>query len=184
MEKLLIFSDLHGVVSGAQILQEAVRLHRPDRILFLGDALYHGPRNDIPADYAPKLVIPVLNGFKDCITAVRGNCDAEVDQMVLDYPLMDTYRIIESDGLRICMTHGHVFHPGSLPDENFDLFLSGHTHVPGISRHYSFTAVNPGSVSMPKEDHPRTYAVLGGKDLIIYTGTHELYMSAELKRSR
>lgn len=176
MKKLLIVSDIHGVLSGAEIVMEAYMLHRPELVLCLGDELYHGPRNEIPEDYAPKKVIPLLNSLEEVILAVRGNCDAEVDEMVLDFRLSEDYKMIDFEGHRLCMTHGHVYDPDHTPDETFDLFLSGHTHVPGIQEYPGYLAVNPGSVSMPKGGHPSTYAVLTEEDITIYTGDHEIYL--------
>ncbi|MBR3359037.1 MAG: phosphodiesterase [Solobacterium sp.] len=175
MKKLLIVSDIHGVVSGMEIVMEAVTLHNPEIILCLGDELYHGPRNDIPEDYAPKKVIPLLNALSERILAVRGNCDAEVDQMVLNFRLMEDYKILEFGEHTICMTHGHVYDPEHTPEEYFDIFLSGHTHMPGISKREDCIVVNPGSVSMPKGGSPRTYAVMTEDSISIYTGDHEIF---------
>lgn len=175
MKKLLIVSDIHGVLSGMEIVLEAMTIHQPDLILCLGDELYHGPRNDIPEDYAPKKVIPLLNSLAERIVAVRGNCDAEVDQMVLDFRIMEDYKMIDFGDKRICITHGHIYDPDHLPEEDFDLFFSGHTHLPSITRRGWFTAINPGSVSMPKGGNPRTYAVLSEESITLYTGDHEIF---------
>ena len=114
--KLLIASDLHGSAYYCQKLLERIEAEQPDRILLLGDLLYHGPRNDLPRDYAPKQVIPMLNGLKDRIVAVRGNCEAEVDQMVLEFPVMADYTtLLLEEGKLLFATHGHKFNPENLP---------------------------------------------------------------------
>ena len=130
-KKLLVVSDIHGAMAGAELVLDALRTHNPDLILCLGDILYHGPRNDLPATYAPKQVIPIMNGLKDRIIAVRGNCEAEVDQMVLEFPVMGDYNILPFLDRKIFMSHGHVYGPAKLPVLNEgDIFLSGHTHIP------------------------------------------------------
>lgn len=147
--KLLIASDLHGSAPAVRALIERVEGEAPDRIALLGDLLYHGPRNDLPEGYAPKEVIGMLNGLAERIVAVRGNCDAEVDQMVLDFPCMADYALIEADGRELCLTHGHLDlalrpRPGSA-------FLSGHTHVKTLDERDGVLFVNPGSTSIPKD---------------------------------
>lgn len=152
--KILIASDIHGSAAAARQLQERVEEEAPDRIVLLGDLLYHGPRNPLPDDYAPMEVAAVLNGWKDRIVAVRGNCDAEVDQMVLEFPCRADYALIEVSGLLIYATHGHL--PGAAPDNLPALpagsaFLSGHTHVKTLERRESILMLNPGSTSIPKD---------------------------------
>ena len=161
MKKLLIVSDLHGVLSGMEIVLEAMTIHQPDLILCLGDELYHGPRNDIPEDYAPKKVIPLLNSLAERIVAVRGNCDAEVDQMVLEFPIMNDSTAIYENGLLISATHGHLYDEFRLPPlSGIDVLLCGHTHVPALHDHGSFVYMNPGSVSIPKGGSSHSYMTL------------------------
>lgn len=159
--KLMIASDIHGSAYYCGKMLECMELERADRLLLLGDILYHGPRNDLPREYAPKKVIAMLNGIKSRILCVRGNCDTEVDQMVLEFPCMADYALI-SDGSRIIYaTHGHIYNESKLPPiSKGDILLSGHTHVPKCEVHDSFIAMNPGSVSIPKENSCHGYMVL------------------------
>ena len=166
--KWMIASDLHGSYYYAQQLQQAFEREQADRLLFLGDLLYHGPRNDLPRDYAPKQVIPLLNSLAPKLLCVRGNCDAEVDQMVLDFPIMADYAVLTEGEQLIYATHGHVYNTAHLPPlQPGDILLHGHTHIPawevfGTDNLY----LNPGSVSLPKENSPHSYLTLeGGKFL-------------------
>jgi len=157
----MIASDIHGSATYCQDLLNAYNREAPERLLLLGDILYHGPRNDLPTGYAPKKVIEMLNPFADAVLCVRGNCEAEVDQMVLQFPVLADYAWLEVNGIRIFATHGHLFgndNPPPLP--NGAVLLCGHTHVPSYIQHQGFTYVNPGSVSIPKEQSPRSYLIL------------------------
>lgn len=176
--KYLVVSDIHGALSGAEAVTEAKDYHAVETILCLGDILYHGPRNDLPVDYAPKKVITIMNALKDHIIAVRGNCEAEVDQMVLEFPCMADYNIIPLKNRKVFMSHGHIYSPSHLPTlVKGDIFLSGHTHVPTAKANESgIYLLNPGSVSLPKEGHPRTYGILTENDFTVYTLDHKEYM--------
>ena len=150
--KLVIASDIHGSAYWCRKLMEVVAQEQPDKLILLGDLLYHGPRNDLPRDYAPKQVIPMLCGYRDQILCVRGNCEAEVDQMVLDFPCMADYALLECDGKTMYLTHGHHFSPEKLPPlGEGSIFLSGHTHVKIDQIHGGIRCLNPGSVSIPKD---------------------------------
>ena len=150
--KLLIASDLHGSAYWCAKLMERIDEENPDRIVLLGDLLYHGPRNDLPRDYAPKQVIAMLSEHKDRILAVRGNCEAEVDQMVLPFSCMADYALLEADGVRMYLTHGHHANPENLPPvAQGTVFLSGHTHVKIDKMVDGIRCLNPGSVSIPKD---------------------------------
>ena len=150
--KILIASDLHGSAYWCGKLMERIQQENPDRIILLGDLLYHGPRNDLPRDYAPKQVIPMLSQHKDKILAVRGNCEAEVDQMVLPFPCMADYALVEADGVSMYLTHGHHASPDNLPAlAEGTVFLSGHTHVKIDKVVDGIRCLNPGSVSIPKD---------------------------------
>ena len=150
--KLLIASDIHGSAYWCRKLMETIEAEQPDKILLLGDLLYHGPRNDLPKEYAPKEVIPMLSSLADRILAVRGNCEAEVDQMVLPFPCMADYAMVEADGMTIYLTHGHLHGPGNLPPlQSGTVFLSGHTHVKMDQTENDIRCLNPGSVSIPKD---------------------------------
>ena len=150
--KLVIASDIHGSAYWCGKLLEVIEQENPDKILLLGDLLYHGPRNDLPRDYAPKKVIPMLSALADRILAVRGNCEAEVDQMVLPFPCMADYALCEVDGLQLYLTHGHLWNPDKLPPlRQGTVFLSGHTHVKLDEERNGIRCLNPGSVSIPKD---------------------------------
>lgn len=153
MAKLLIASDLHGSATAADALCAHIEDFKPDKVLFLGDLLYHGPRNDLPQGYAPKKVIPRLNALKDKIVAVRGNCEAEVDQMVLEFECMRDYAVVKADGLVFALSHGHVYNADNLPPQpGIDVFMSGHTHIKVLEkRQDGLVIVNPGSTSIPKD---------------------------------
>ncbi len=161
--RLMIASDIHGSAKWCGKMLEAWRREAPARLLLLGDLLYHGPRNDLPEGYDPKAVIAMLNGIAPHLLCVRGNCEAEVDQMVLSFPVMAEYCVLYADGLTVYATHGHVRNEDDPPPlQPGDVLLCGHTHVPGCRRHAGFTYVNPGSVSIPKENTPHSYLMLEG----------------------
>ncbi|MBR1821350.1 MAG: phosphodiesterase [Clostridia bacterium] len=159
--KLMIASDIHGSAKWCARLLDALRAEAPDRLILLGDLLYHGPRNDLPEEYAPKRVIAMLNEIAPRLLCVRGNCEAEVDQMVLNFPVMADYCALALDGHIVYATHGHLYGednpPPLLPG---DFLLCGHTHIPGCHRHEGFTYLNPGSVSIPKNNTPHSYCTL------------------------
>ena len=180
-KKYLVVSDIHGALSGASCIPEAFAKHHADAILCLGDILYHGPRNDVPPDYAPKKVIEIMNALSSDIICVRGNCEAEVDQMVLDMPCMSESNSLFLGQRRIFMTHGHIYSPAHLPPlHRQDIFLSGHTHIPTAYQKDGIFLFNPGSISLPKGGHSATYAVLDEKAFTIYTRDHREYMSCDL----
>ena len=160
--KLLFASDLHGSAYYAEKLEELIRNEAPDKTVLLGDLLYHGPRNDLPREYAPKEVIPLLNGKKEKLLCVRGNCDAEVDQMVLEFPVLADYAVLPVGRRLIYATHGHIYHVKNLPPlAPGDVLLHGHTHVPAWTEFGQGNLyLNPGSVSIPKENSPHSYMTL------------------------
>ena len=175
--KYLVISDIHGSAEAANIAIEAYKLHHCDYILCLGDILYHGPRNDLPSSYAPKQVISLLNPLKDKIIAVRGNCDAEVDQMVLDFSITSDYNILFINDHKFFLSHGHIYGPNNLPKLNKeDYFLSGHTNIPTIENHL----LNPGSIALAKNNHPNTYAIIDEENFTVYTTKHEIYMQTKI----
>ena len=150
--KLIIASDIHGSAYWCRKLMEIIEEKDPDKVILLGDLLYHGPRNDLPKDYAPKQVIPMLSSLKEKIIAVRGNCEAEVDQMVLPFPCMADYAQLLIDGKTFYLSHGHHASPDNLPPlEAGSIFLSGHTHVKLDEVRNGIRCLNPGSVSLPKD---------------------------------
>lgn len=162
--KLMIASDIHGSAFYCREMLAAFDREQADRLLLLGDILYHGPRNDLPKEYAPREVIAMLNARKEKIYCVRGNCDTEVDQMVLEFPIMADYCLIPVGNRIIYATHGHRYHLQALPPlQAGDILLHGHTHIPawesfGEGNLY----LNPGSVSIPKEGSCHSYMILEG----------------------
>ena len=165
--KWMIASDLHGSTYYCRKMLEALEREGADRLFLLGDLLYHGPRNDLPREYAPKEVIPLLNGKKEKLLCVRGNCDAEVDQMVLEFPVLADYAVLPVGQRLIYATHGHIYHVKNLPPlAPGDVLLHGHTHVPAWTEFGQGNLyLNPGSVSIPKEDSPHSYMTLEGNTM-------------------
>jgi len=158
--KWMIASDIHGSASCCERMLQRFEAERADRLLLLGDLLYHGPRNDLPEEYRPKAVIGMLNGVKGRLLCVRGNCDCEVDQMVLDFPILADYALLDLGKAMVFATHGHVYHKGALPPLSpGDILLFGHTHVPECTEQGGILCLNPGSVSIPKENSARGYMV-------------------------
>ena len=157
----MIASDIHGSAYYCKELLDAYTREQADRLLLLGDILYHGPRNDLPRDYAPKEVIAMLNPLAADILCVRGNCDTEVDQMVLDFPVLAEYALLTGGNRLIFATHGHIYNAQNLPKLHpGDILLHGHTHIPCCEETNGITVLNPGSVSIPKENSPHSYMVL------------------------
>ncbi len=158
--KLMIASDLHGSAYYTRELVRRFELERAQKLILLGDILYHGPRNDLPREYAPKQVIELLNPLAGKILCVRGNCDCEVDQMVLKFPVLADYGVLFLNGRTVYLTHGHVVNTKNpLPFSDGDILLHGHTHVPACERHENYWYLNPGSVSIPKQDSAHSYMV-------------------------
>ena len=158
--KWMIASDIHGSAYYCSRLIEAYKTEQAERLLLLGDVLYHGPRNDLPRDYAPKKVIEMLNAMKDDIFAVRGNCESEVDQMVLQFPVLAEYALIPAGDSLIYAVHGHNYNEKNLPPlHKGDILINGHTHVPKCVEHDDYVYMNPGSVSIPKEDSHHGYMI-------------------------
>jgi len=159
--KLMIASDIHGSAYYCEKMINAYKKEKADKLFLLGDLLYHGPRNDLPKDYDPKKVISMLNDMAEEILCVRGNCDAEVDQMVLKFPIMAEYCILYLDNRMIFATHGHKFNEENPPLlKKGDILLNGHTHIPRFAKHENYYYINPGSVSLPKAGSNNGYIVL------------------------
>ncbi len=166
--KLLFFSDVHGVPSALKKLFEHADALHPDRMLLLGDALYHGPRNGVPDFYDPVEAADLLNARMEMILAVRGNCDSEVDQMMLRFPMMADYTQLDIPERRFFLTHGHLWNAHHLPPIGTGNVLAhGHTHVPGIARVGEVTIFNPGSISLPKSGFMPTFGFFDGEKLSV-----------------
>lgn len=159
--KLFIISDIHG---SAHWLERALAIYereQADQLILLGDLLYHGPRNPLPDGYDPERVATALNKHRHNIMAVRGNCDAEVDQMLLDFPMMADYTIVYLGKKRLFISHGHIHSMEQLPPLSpGDLFMQGHTHVPVAEKREELIMLNPGSIALPKENYPNSYAII------------------------
>ena len=159
--RYFIASDIHGSAYFCERMLEAFEREGAERLVLLGDLLYHGPRNDLPRDYAPKRVIEMLNARRGEILAVRGNCDTEVDQMVLEFPILAEYALLDIGGTLVFVTHGHRYNLASLPPlKPGDVLLHGHTHIPACETREGITYLNPGSVSIPKDGSRSSYMVL------------------------
>lgn len=167
--KYMFASDIHGSAYYCRKLLEKYRESGADRLILLGDLLYHGPRNDLPKEYAPKEVIAMLNEYKNEIYTVRGNCEAEVDQMVLEFPVLADYAVLVLNGLTFFATHGHVYNQDHLPPlKAGDILIHGHTHLLKAERFGDYVILNPGSTSIPKGGNPATYALLEDRVFTIY----------------
>lgn len=169
MNKIFIASDIHGSAFYCSQMLAAYDREKADKMVLLGDILYHGPRNDLPEEYAPKKVMAMLNERKQDIICVRGNCDTEVDQMVLEFNVMSEQGIIYADGIRLVLAHGHKLSGVTKPVMcSGDVLLCGHTHVPAVKKiavnendesEGYYTYINPGSVSIPKENSWHGYII-------------------------
>ncbi|RXI40020.1 phosphodiesterase [Clostridium tetani] len=174
--KLFFISDIHG---SSYYLEKVINIfekEKADYLVILGDELYHGARNPLPKEYNPKKVAEILNTYKNKIIAVRGNCDSEVDQMVLNYPIMSDYSIILYNNRRLFLTHGHIYNKNNLPTiSNGDVLIYGHTHVPIAEKINNIFIVNPGSITFPKENTPHCYGVLENNTFKIKTLDGEVF---------
>ena len=156
--KYLIASDIHGSAFYCRKMLDRYEKEKADRLIILGDILYHGPRNDLPKEYDPKEVSRLLNERADSIVCVRGNCEAEVDQMMLCFPVMAEYALLSIGEKLIYLTHGHIHGADNPPPlHKGDILLHGHTHIPACEDREAFIYMNPGSVSIPKGDSPHSY---------------------------
>jgi len=160
--KFLIASDLHGSLTAAQAVLARMEAEKADRLILLGDLLYHGPRNPLPEGYDPKNVAALFNAMPVKPLAVRGNCDAEIDQMVLEFPIMADYMLLPLVGGHTAfVTHGHLFNLGQRPPyQRGDVLIHGHTHVHTVETSDGLTYINPGSAALPKENQPKSYMTL------------------------
>ena len=166
---VIVASDIHGSSYYCKKLMEAYEKEKVDTLILLGDILYHGPRNDLPKDYAPKEVIALLNPLKDNIICMQGNCDAEVDQMVLNFPINPGYLVLnhECSGRNFIITHGHHININAMIEHNAnDILLHGHTHVPCCVIKEDYIYMNPGSTSIPKENSHHGYILITEEEVI------------------
>ena len=178
--KYLVVSDIHGSELYMDKIFKVFNDTNCDKLIVLGDFLYHGPRNIIPEGYNPKELALKLNNFGKEIISVRGNCDAEVDQMVLDFNIMDDNKIIDINGYKAFLTHGHHINEDNMPETKIDMFLSGHTHIPVLKRENGIIFLNPGSITLPKQDNPNTYAIIYENKITIYDIDNNVFNELEL----
>ncbi len=173
--KYIIASDLHGSEVYCRKLIEALKRERADKLLLLGDLLYHGPRNPLPEGYDPQAVASLLNAHKQQILCVRGNCDSEVDQMLLEFPILAEYCILSVGNRMMFATHGHRYNEQHLPMlQQGDVLLHGHTHVPALADRGAYLFANPGSLALPKEESESSYLVLDNHTLSLQTLSGEV----------
>ncbi len=178
--KFVFVSDIHGSLFYAKKGLEAFEREQGEQLILLGDEMYHGPRNPLPKEYNPAEVANYLNEYKEKIIAVRGNCDSEVDQMLLDFPILGDYAVLYTGTRRVFVTHGHIFNEDNLPPlSEGDVLIHGHTHIPVAKKQEDIFIVNPGSVSLPKEGHPNTYGVLEDDTFYIKTFDGKIYMEIQ-----
>ena len=166
--KLIFASDIHGSSYYANLLIEEYKKEKADKLILLGDVLYHGPRNALPKDYQPMEVVNLLNQYKDEIICVRGNCDSEVDQMVLEFPIMASYTQLVVDNFTFFLTHGHLFEASNFNKGNNFIYVYGHTHIPVVEKK-DIVILNPGSIALAKNDMPNSYAIYENRKIIIKT---------------
>lgn len=164
--RILVVSDIHGSGYYADKLKEIIKKENPDKIFVLGDLYYHGPRNPLTEEYNPMKVAKLLNSMKDRISVIRGNCDAEVDLMISDFDIRDNI-LEEINGKKMFFTHGHKYNMNNLPAEDFDIMLYGHFHVCFIKENEGKIFVNPGSVTLPKENTPHSYVMIEENEILI-----------------
>lgn len=161
--KLFFISDIHGSEYYLNKALERFNKEQADYLVILGDYLYHGARNPLPKGYEPKKVTAILNSLADKIISIRGNCDSEVDQMVLNFPIMADYSIIFYEGKKLFITHGHIYNENNMPKlKDNDVLIHGHTHIPRAEKVDNVFLLNPGSISLPKENNPHAYGILEG----------------------
>ena len=164
--KLLIISDIHGSGYYAKKIKEIYELERPDKLVLLGDLYYHGPRNDLTQEYAPMEVAEILNSLKDNIIAVRGNCDAEVDEMISDFRIQEEVEMVVNNK-KVLFTHGHVHNIDSIPDRTIDIMFYGHFHTGFIKEEYGKIFANPGSISLPRNNTKHSYIIFNENELVL-----------------
>lgn len=158
--KLMFASDIHGSKAFCEKLLVRYMDESPEKLILLGDLLYHGPRNDLPEEYDPKRVVTLLNLVKDHVLCIKGNCDCDVDQMVLKFPILSQYGCVCVDGITMYLTHGDVYNmENPLPMCEHDILIYGHTHVPMAEENENGFFLNPGSVSIPKEGSENSYMI-------------------------
>ena len=164
--KVLIISDIHGSGYYAEKIEEIVNKENPDKIVLLGDLYYHGPRNDLSQEYAPMKVSKILNSLKDKLVVIKGNCDAEVDEMISEFKFED-YLLMEINGKKVYFTHGHKYNIEKIPYDDFEIMIYGHIHQGFIEEKEGFLFANPGSISLPRLGSNHSYLIFDDTKLIL-----------------
>ena len=164
--KILIISDIHGSSYYAEKIKEIDEREKPDQIVLLGDLYYHGPRNDLTQEYNPMKVAGVLNDFGEKLRTVRGNCDAEVDEMI-SYFKFDQHLTIQVNGKNVFFTHGHIYNMDNLPEQQIDIMFYGHYHTGFIEEENGIIFANPGSISLPKNNTKHSYIVFDEEKIML-----------------
>ncbi|CAE6952760.1 Phosphodiesterase YfcE [Vibrio sp. B1REV9] len=174
--KLFFASDLHGSLPATEETIQLFLASGAQHLILLGDTLNHGPRNPIPEGYNPTQVAELLNQYSEHIISVRGNCDSEVDQMLLNFPMMADYAwLLLESGQRMFLTHGHLYNSAKRPPlRSGDIIAHGHTHVPVAEMQEEAVIFNPGSMTFPRNALPRSYGLLDGKTLTVKTPDGEV----------
>ena len=180
--KLMIASDLHGDADCCLAMLAKYKEEGADELLLLGDILYHGPRNDLPCGYRPKEVISLLSAMEKPPLCVRGNCDTEVDQMVLPFPILADYTCLYIDGVRLFATHGHHHNPENPPPLSAgEVLLFGHTHLPCAAKNgKGILCLNPGSAALPKGGFPKSYMLYENRRFTVKSFSGEVICEAEI----
>ena len=163
--KVLVISDIHGSSYYAEKIKEIVARENPDKIILLGDLYYHGPRNDLTQEYAPMKVAEILNSLKDKLLVVKGNCDAEVDEMISEFKLEDHIEL-KISGVDFFFSHGHKYNMDNVPPVG-KVVVYGHFHTGFITEEYGTIFANPGSISLPKNNTIHSYIIIDEKELIL-----------------
>lgn len=166
--KLFFISDIHGSIDDLNAVINLFEVEKADYLVILGDILYHGPRNPLPTNYNPQEVVKLLNKYKNRIIAIRGNCDSEVDQMLLEFPIMSDFSQIIFDNKRFFLTHGHIFNQSNLPNiSEKEILCHGHTHIPVAEENNGIIIFNPGSITFPKEGYKKSYGLYKENQLLV-----------------
>ena len=164
--KVLIISDIHGSGYYAEKIKEIVEKENAEKIVLLGDLYYHGPRNDLSQEYAPPKVAKILNSLKDKLLVVKGNCDAEVDEMISEFKF-ENYILMELNGKKVYFTHGHKYNIEVIPYEDFEILIYGHIHQGFIQEKEGYLFANPGSISIPRLGSAHSYLIFDEEKLVL-----------------
>ena len=176
--KVLIISDIHGSGYYAKKIKEIEKRENPEKIIILGDLYYHGPRNELSQEYEPMKVAEILNSLKDKLLVIKGNCDAEVDEMISDFKFND-HILMEINGKKIYFTHGHNYNIEKIPYEEFEIMIYGHIHQGFIQEKEGYIFANPGSISLPKNNTEHSYLILDENKIILKNVDGQVLQSFE-----